>query len=74
MSREAADAIVKVMIRHLDEHGELLRTIQGLCTAEEFVEFRIAIGQCSGAIVFEVLNPIVTRYPDLHPGDSDDTP
>jgi hypothetical protein len=27
MSREAANAIVQVMIRHLDEHGELLRTI-----------------------------------------------
>jgi hypothetical protein len=67
MSREAAKAIVQVMIRHLDEHGELLRTIQSLCTSEEFVEYRMAIGQCSGTIVFEVLNPIVTRYPELHP-------
>jgi hypothetical protein len=74
MSREAAKATVQVMIRHLDEHGDLLRTIQSLCTSEGFVEYRIAIAQCSGTIVFEVLNPNVRRYPELHPPGHGETP
>jgi hypothetical protein len=74
MSRVAAKAIVQMMIRHLDEHGELLRTIQPMCTSEEFIEYRIAIAQCSGTIVSEVTIPIVTRYPELHPPGDDEEP
>ena len=66
MSHAAAEAIVKVVIRQMDELGALLHEIKPLCAFDDYVENRIGIGQCLGAMV-DVLNPIVRQYPDLQP-------
>lgn len=73
MSQAAARLIVETMIRQIDAHGELLRTIETLCTPEEFSAHRLAIGHCSVALV-EMLNPILDRYPDLRPPEADQEP
>ncbi len=67
ISRNAAETIMQVFFRQMDELGELVRAIEPNCNGEEFDEYKRGIFHCLGAMVFEVLNPIVRRYPDLGP-------
>jgi hypothetical protein len=67
LSRNAAETIMQVVYRQMDELGELVRAIEPRCNGEEFNEYKRGIFHCLGAMVFEVLNPIVRRYPDLEP-------
>jgi len=38
-----------------------------LCTEEEFNEYKRMIGKSMGAMLFEIINPIVAKYPELRP-------
>jgi hypothetical protein len=67
MSRNAAETIMQVVYRQMGELGELVRAIEPLCNGEEFGQYKRGIFHCLGAMVFEVLNPIIRRYPDLEP-------
>lgn len=40
---------------------------QSACTAEEFNEYRRMIGKSMGEMISEILNQIVTKYPELKP-------
>jgi len=41
--------------------------IQSLCTEDEFNEYRLMIGKSIGAMLFEIINPIIAKYPELKP-------
>ena len=67
MSREAAKIIMEIFIRNAAEQDAVLTEIQPLCTEEEFNEYRRMIGKSMGAMLFEIINPIVAKYPELKP-------
>jgi hypothetical protein len=67
MSRNAAKMIMEVVTRHAAELDAVLTEIQLLCTEEEFRECRRMIGKSMGAMLFEIINPIVAKYPELKP-------
>jgi hypothetical protein len=67
MSREAAKIIMEVVTRNAAEQNAVLKEIQSLCTEDEFSEFRLMIAKTMGAMLFEIVNPIVAKYPELKP-------
>ena len=69
MSRDAAKMILDVAIRNAAEQDAILIQIQSLCTEAEFSEYRRMIGKSMGAMLFEIINPIVAKYPDLKPAE-----
>lgn len=67
MSRDAAKAIMEVAIRNAAEQDAVLAQIQPLCSEDEFREYRHMIGRSMGAMFFEIISPIVAKYPELKP-------
>lgn len=67
MSRDAAKIIVEVVSRNAAEQDAVLNQIRPLCTEDEFSEYRRMIGRSLGAMLFEIINPIVAKYPELKP-------
>jgi hypothetical protein len=67
MSRDAAKIIVEVVTRNAAEQDAALAQIRSLCTEDEFSEYRRMIGRSMGAMLFEIINPIVAKYPELKP-------
>lgn len=67
MSRDAAKIIVEVVSRNAAEQDAVLNQIRPLCTEDEFSEYRHMIGRSMGAMLFEIINPIVAKYPELKP-------
>ena len=67
MSQDAAKIIMDVVTRNAAEQDAALIKIQSLCTTEEFNEYRHMIGKSMGAIISEIINPIVAKYPQLKP-------
>jgi hypothetical protein len=67
MSRDAAKVIMEVAIRNAAEQDAALEEIQPSCTEAEFNEYRRMIGRSMGAMLFEIINPIVAKYPELKP-------
>ena len=49
------------------EQDAALIQIKSLCTEDEFNECRGMIGRSMGAMLFEIINPIVAKYPELRP-------
>jgi hypothetical protein len=68
MSRDAAKIIMEVVTRNAAEQDAVLVQILSLCTEAEFSEYRRMIGKSMGAMLFEIINPIVAKYPELKPG------
>ena len=69
MSRDAAKIIMDVVIRNAAEQDAVLTKIQSLCTEDEFDEFRFMVGKSIGAMLFEIINPIIAKYPELKPSE-----
>jgi hypothetical protein len=67
MSHEAAERLLKLMLRHGAEQESVLLEVQSLCSEEEFRRYRRMIGRTMGCMLLEVINPIVEMYPDLRP-------
>jgi len=67
MSQDAAQIILEVVTRNAAEQDAALTKIQSLCTEDEFNEYRRMIGKSMGAMLFEIINPIVAKYPELKP-------
>jgi hypothetical protein len=67
MSRDAAKIVMELVIKNAAEQDAVLTEIQSLCTGEEFREYRRMIGKSMGAMLFEIINPIVAKYPELKP-------
>jgi len=67
MSRDAAKIVMELVIRNAAEQDAVLTEIQSLCTEEEFNDYRHMIGKSMGAMLFEIINPIVAKYPELRP-------
>jgi hypothetical protein len=67
MSQQAAKVIMDVVTRNAAEQDAALAEIQSLCTEDEFKEYRRMIGRSMGAMLFEIINPIVAKYPELKP-------
>jgi hypothetical protein len=59
--------IIEVVTRNVAEQNAALEQIQSLCTEDEFSEHRRMIGRSMGAMFFEVISPIVAKYPELKP-------
>lgn len=58
---------MEVATKNVAEQDAILIEIQSLCTVDEFNEFRRMIGKSMGAMLFEIINPIVAKYPELKP-------
>ena len=69
MSRDAAKIVMELVTRNAAEQDAVLTEIQSLCTEEEFNEYRLMIGKSMGAMLFEVINPIIAKYPELKPSE-----
>jgi hypothetical protein len=69
MSRDAAKIVMELVTRNAAEQDAILTEIQSLCTEEEFNEYRVMIGRSIGAMLFEIINPIVAKYPELKPSE-----
>jgi hypothetical protein len=67
MSREVAREIMDMALRQGAEQDATLARIRESCSDEDFVFYRRVIGKCMGAVILEVINPLVERYPDLKP-------
>ena len=67
MSRDAAKMIMEVETKNAAEQDAVLAQIQSLCTEDEFREYRRMIGRSMGAMFFEIISPIVVKYPELKP-------
>jgi hypothetical protein len=67
MSREAAQKILELMVRHGAEQNQVLLDIQPLCSVEDFTKYKAMIGTSMGSMLLDVINPIVAMYPDLKP-------
>jgi hypothetical protein len=71
MSREAAKKIIDLMVRHAAEQNAALVEVQGICTEDDFREYKQMIGRSMGSMLLDVVYPIVERYPDLKPPQLD---
>jgi hypothetical protein len=69
MSRDAAKIAMELVTRNAAEQDAVLTKIQSLCTEGEFNEFKLMIGKPIGAMLFEIINPIIAKYPDLKPSE-----
>ena len=67
MSRDAAKIIMGVITRNITEQDDVLIRIRPLCSESEFSEYRRMIGKSMGAMVTEIMHPIVAKYPELKP-------
>lgn len=67
MSQEAAKIILEAVIKNVGEQDAALARIQPMCSEDEFSEYRHMIGKSMGAIISEIINPIVAKYPELKP-------
>jgi hypothetical protein len=67
MSHDAAEKILKLILRHGAEQESILLEVQSLCSEKEFRRYRRMIGKTMGCMLLEVINPIVEAYPDLRP-------
>jgi hypothetical protein len=67
MSQNAAKIIMEVVTRNAAEQDAVLAEIRSLCSEDEFNEYRRMIGKSMGAMLFEIINPIVAKYPELKP-------
>jgi len=67
MSQEAAKVILDIVLRHAAEQDAALVKIQEICSRDEFDRYRRMIGGSMGAMLVDVINPIVERYPELMP-------
>jgi len=66
MSQGAAK-IMDVVTKNVAEQDAALIKIQSLCTEDGFNEYRRMIGKSMGAMLFEIINPIVAKYFELKP-------
>jgi hypothetical protein len=69
MSREAAKIVMELITRNAAEQDAVLTEIQSLYTEDEFNEYRLMIGKSIGAMLFEIINPIIAKYPELKPAE-----
>jgi hypothetical protein len=69
MSREAAKIVMELVTRNAAEQDAVLTEIQSLYTEDEFNEYRLMIGKSIGAMLFEIINPIIAKYPELKPAE-----
>jgi hypothetical protein len=67
MSREAAKVVLDVVLKHAAEQDATLVDIERLCSQDEFAQYKKMIGKSMGAMLIDVINPIVAKYPDLKP-------
>ncbi len=67
MSRDAGKIIMETIIRNVAEQDGALARIQPLCSQDEFSDYRRMIGRSMGAMLTEIIHPIVAKYPELKP-------
>lgn len=67
MSQEAAKKLLSVVLRHSAEQDAALVELQKVCPEDEFKQYKKMVGKSMGAMLIEIINPIVAKYPDLKP-------
>lgn len=67
ISRDAAKIIMEIVTKNAAEQNAALARIQPMCSEDEFNDYRRMIGKSMAGTLFEVINPIVAKYPDLKP-------
>jgi hypothetical protein len=67
MSRDAAKKGLDLVLKHGAEQDLVLSEIKPSCSDDEFKQYREMTGKSMGAMLLDVINPIVQKYPDLKP-------
>ena len=67
MSREAAKLLLEVAQRITGELDVTLAAVEPLCTKDEFSAYKLMVGKVMGETLVEMINPIISKYPDLTP-------
>jgi hypothetical protein len=65
MSREAAKELPETVLKQSDELDVHLSEIKATCTPEKELKTIVANGM--GSVLFDAINPLVAKYPDLKP-------
>jgi hypothetical protein len=67
MSQEAAKILLETVLGHVAEQDAALAKIEAMCSPQEFETYKLMVGRTMGAMLFELINPIVAQFPDLKP-------
>jgi len=67
MSRDAAKTVSELILRQSAEQDAVLAEIREKCSKDEYDQYKQMIGRSMGAMLLEVINPLVERYPELTP-------
>ncbi|MBI0067497.1 MULTISPECIES: hypothetical protein [unclassified Snodgrassella] len=65
--RKFAKEVTDLMLNITSELNESLIKAQNCCSAEEFNEYRRAVGVMLGKMYFDVLVPLFTKHPEIKP-------
>ncbi|MEG6507359.1 hypothetical protein V6C03_00050 [Methyloligella sp. 2.7D] len=71
MSKENAKKILDLALKQGAEQDAMLEELKTNCSDEEFEEYRGMASRILGSLLFEIINPIVKKYPDLKPKEMD---
>jgi hypothetical protein len=66
-NKQAAKALVDILVQHGGELDSHLREVEPLCSVEEFKAHKRLVGKLLGSILLDGLNIIVAEFPDLRP-------
>jgi hypothetical protein len=65
--KQAANALIEMLVRHGGELDTHLHEVEPLCSAEEFKTHKRLVGKLLGSILLDGLNVLVAEYPELRP-------
>lgn len=66
-NKNIASEVSNLMLQFGARLDESVARVEAECSATEFKSYRTAIGKVLGEMLFEVMNPIYLRHPDLKP-------
>ncbi len=66
-NRNVAEYVHNCMLKCGKEIDNSIDFVQKRASEEDFVAYKKAVSKVLGEILFEVLNPIHEKYPDLKP-------
>lgn len=67
MSQAAAKILLEIALKHCAEQDAALARIEVMCSPQEFETYKLMVGGTMGAMLLELVNPIIAQFPDLKP-------
>jgi hypothetical protein len=67
VTRHGAELMIRTVFEVSGKLDQALLTVRGSESAEDFDTVRQAVGKVMGEMHFELLTPLLTKFPDLAP-------